>query len=908
MRRMLLPSEYPRLTKAELYARLAAGAQSGTTVVTPNQRLAVELKRQFDDTQAGRGLNLWDSADILSFSAYVERAYEDLLYSGRAAAAPILLAPAQELALWESIIRGSVVGESLLAIPETARLASEAWTLTHAWRIETQRTHISLNEDATAYQEWARRFERDTRRERLTDSARIADLVAVACAQSEFQPPKMMVCHGFDMVTPQQVDLLAAMAAAGCSIAASHMQPREGSAFRVACEDARDEIRCAANWARARLETGANPRIGVVVPDFSRQRAALVRAFSATLAPDCALPGTIKPTLPFNVSLGSALSSYPLVHAAFLVLELAGRDIEFERASRLLRAPFIGAAEAEYSGRARLDARLRKRAEPLITLDRLQSLMLLDGAGCPLLARLLSTLAGFRKERLFGAQSPSTYAKAISDALKCVGFPGERSLDSTEYQTLKKWHDVIAAFAALDRVVPRLGYADAVSRLRRMCAYTLFQPETPDVPIQIMGVLEAAAMEFDHLWVMGLSDAAWPPGPRPNPFLPNELQRAAHIPQSSAAESLEFARRITAQWLTSADEVVFSYPRREDDRELNPSPLIVEVAESALSLPVYPDYGETVHRASALESGIDIQAPPLEGKTALGGGSAVIGDHAACPFRAFALHRLGAESLHSPHTGLDAMERGTLVHRVLAQAWSQLRTQRALVAMDASDLDAMLGHAADEAVTRIKRDRPTTLGGRFAQIEKQRLVRLARDWLDHEKTRAGFTVVATEDKRHIEIGGLALNARLDRVDELDSGVRIVIDYKTGVTTATAMLGERPDQPQLPLYLVAAEPEAAAIAFAQVRAGDMKFSALARDADLLPGIKAYADIQHDDHRGSWPQLVAAWRADLARIAADFVRGDATVDPKLYPRTCTYCEVKPFCRIYERMQNTLDEDAT
>ena len=78
MRRMLLPSEYPRLTKAELYARLAAGAQSGTTVVTPNQRLAVELKRQFDDTQAGRGLNLWDSADILSFSAYVERAYEDL--------------------------------------------------------------------------------------------------------------------------------------------------------------------------------------------------------------------------------------------------------------------------------------------------------------------------------------------------------------------------------------------------------------------------------------------------------------------------------------------------------------------------------------------------------------------------------------------------------------------------------------------------------------------------------------------------------------------------------------------------------------------------------------------------------------------------------------------------------------
>jgi len=252
------------------------------------------------------------------------------------------------------------------------------------------------------------------------------------------------------------------------------------------------------------------------------------------------------------------------------------------------------------------------------------------------------------------------------------------------------------------------------------------------------------------------------------------------------------------------------------------------------------------------------------------------------------------------------MERGTLVHRVLAQAWSQLKTKSALDAIGAADLEALLKRAAEEAVARVKRDRPTTLSGRFAEIEKQRLIRLAHAWLDQEKKRGSFAVIATEDKRHVGIGGLAFNARLDRVDELDDGRRIVIDYKTGAPAAGAMLGERPDEPQLPLYLVTAEPGAAAVAFAQVKAGEMRFAALARDGDLLPGVKAFSESRYRDRHGSWEEAVAAWRADLARIAASFAGGDAEVDPKEYPGSCRYCDVKPFCRIYERLASSLPLD--
>jgi len=886
---------------------LAQRIEAGCAVVTPNRRLAAHLKHDYDAWQMQAGKPAWPTADILPLSAFVERAYGDALYSGHAAGLPLLLAPAEEQALWESIIRDSDAGGILLAIPEAAALAREAWQLAHAWGLLPRLGKFPLNEDGKAFQHWAQRYESITRRERQTDGARLAEVAASRLALPEIRKPPCLVHYGFDFVMPQQAAFFQALAAAGCDVSGAGPQPRGGERLRVACVDSAEEIRRAAAWARARLEANAAARIGVVVPGLAQHRKAIQRIFSAVMEPDYALPGRRRPALPFNISLGEALNSYPLVSAAFLALELAGREIDFERASRLIRSPFLAGAESELARRARLDAWLRARAEPVVTLDRLLALMAHEDAGCPALAQRLAALAEFRKARLFGGQPPSAWARAIFEALTVIGFPGERGLDSAEFQTLAKWHEVVANFAALDRVLPRTGYTDAVSRLRRMAADALFQPETPDVPIQVLGELEATGMEFDHLWVLGLSDETWPRAPRPNPFLPADLQRAAGVPQGSAAGMLDLARRLTGEWLSCAGEVVLSHPLREDDREFKPSPLIVAVPERTLALPDYASYRGAVHDLREIDHSADVQVPPLGAAAAVGGGTAVIRDQAACPFRAFAFHRLGAASLEAPHAGLDAMERGALVHRVLALAWAQLKTKGALDAIVDADLDALLARAAEEAVVRIRRERPTVLSGRFAGIERRRLARLAREWLEQEKRRGGFTVLATEDKRRIEIGGLTLNARLDRVDQTDDGRRIVIDYKTGKASPGAMLGERPDEPQLPLYVVGAEPDASAVAFALVKAGEMGYAALARDDDLLPDTKAFSASRYRDRQGSWQEVVAAWRADLARIAAGFVAGEAAVDPKRYPNTCRYCDVKPFCRIYERLDNALDEDA-
>src|SRR6267378_2756487 len=49
-------------------------------------------------------------------------------------------------------------------------------------------------------------------------------------------------------------------------------------------------------------------------------------------------PGAEKAPLPFNVSLGEPVSSYPLVDAGLGLLELSFHSVEFETASKLLRS------------------------------------------------------------------------------------------------------------------------------------------------------------------------------------------------------------------------------------------------------------------------------------------------------------------------------------------------------------------------------------------------------------------------------------------------------------------------------------------------------------------------------------------------------------------------------------------
>jgi RecB family exonuclease len=252
------------------------------------------------------------------------------------------------------------------------------------------------------------------------------------------------------------------------------------------------------------------------------------------------------------------------------------------------------------------------------------------------------------------------------------------------------------------------------------------------------------------------------------------------------------------------------------------------------------------------------------------------------------------------------MERGTLVHRVLETVWRKLGSKQALDALAAADLHALVARAADDALAAQRTRRPTTLRGRFAAIERDRLVGLVRAWLEVERARDDFRVLPLEDERRVAVGPLALNVRLDRVDETAAGERIVIDYKTSTAGLTSILRPRPEEPQLPLYAAVAEPGAAAAAFAQVRPGDMKFVGLAREDGLLPRVSTPERSKARDVQADWPAQVAFWRSEVERLAAEFAAGRADVAPRNGSATCRQCDVQPFCRIHERREALAEDE--
>jgi len=872
-------------------AHLIRLLEDGATLVTPNRRLARDLTRRFDLAQADAGRAAWRSADILPWEAWLGRCLRACAREDAALLVPDAL---QETALWRRTIEGAAQAP-LLDVGAAARSARDAQTLRHAWRIDCSGPH---SEDVAAWLDWSRRFEAACRRQGWTESARRLDLIAGHVRAGGVGNCEVLVLYAFDQLAPQERDVLDACRARGIEVIERAPARNEAWVHCVECLDEEHERRHVAEAVRALLSVRPQARVGIVVPNLAASREAWIRVLDDALQPSRWLPGGSATPRPYNLSLGRPLSVQPMVHAALALLRLAQGTLPLGELGVLLRGPFLGGAETERMARARLDARLRRFGRPDMSLDTLlREVRRSDPAGasaCRLLAARLQEWLPRSVAARGRRQLPSSWSMTFLELCTALGWPGERPLDSEEYQTQRKWQETVSSLARLDAVLGRVGYGEALAWLARTASDIAYQPESPDVPVQVLGTLESVGLEFDALFVTGLHDEAFPESPHPNPFLPVARQRSAGVPHASAEWELAFAQRMLAHWSGAAAQVQLSYPARQGDRVLRPSALLTGF-ESAPAHAWDGGLAERMRNAARLEIVPDGRGAAREPGMEVPGGVAVLEDQAACPFRAFVIHRLGARALSEPQPGLAPRERGTLVHRAVALLWEDLQSQARLLALDATQREAAVGRAVDAALDALRGERPDALTPAFAELERARLCELLTQLLEQEAVRAPFRVVEREAPRDIDFAGLRLRARVDRVDELEDDRRVVIDYKTGAANVSHWIGERPDAPQVPLYALTDGGEVAAVAFAMLRAGDVGFTGLATQSALLPGV----GMVQPDKTGAadFAALLREWRRQLEALAQGFLAGEATVAPKRYPKTCEYCDVRPVCRVGE-----------
>jgi probable DNA repair protein len=647
-----------------------------------------------------------------------------------------------------------------------------------------------------------------------------------------------------------------------------------------------------AEWARESLASNPEFCAWICVPDLGRRRSECVNAFDAALAPRrfWLAPDS---GAPYAVAGGTPLADYAPVRAALDLLAATIPPLAFEDFSALLRSPQWHAGSTEAVAAARLDVALRRHAPSEASWSVWLSLCerLADEADIgPVAAVARLRAAGGLLDRP-GSRPMSGWATIWVEAFEAGPWSQRQRWSSGEYQSAERLRQLLADLASADAFFGSQPRRSAQRILAAAAQDVSFQPQTGTTPIRISGQLTDPWLRYDGIWVAGVAENDWPPAAAPLPLLPVRLQRDHGVIAAGSESQLRFARDLQERWQRRAGRLIYSCADSGDFRSSPPSALLPDAPAMAPRVAPQPHWLPIIEAAPVLERLMDEVAPPFEAAEHTHG-VATLRAQSRCAFRGFAETRLEADRLDLPTPGFNDRERGNLVHLALQHIWTALGDSATLATRAPSDLAALVDSSVTQALATVCARRDP--GPRWRTRERPRLNALLAQWLALERLRPPFRVETLEHgTRAARHAGVEFTVRIDRVDRLADGGRVVIDYKTG-SAVPDWRGERPDNPQLPLYALLYREQLAAVAYGQVNAAECRFVAEAE----RPVFKATARKTSLEGQGSLHELLQVWSRRIDTLAAEFAAGRAQVAPS--PRACESCHLQGLCRVPAALQ--------
>jgi probable DNA repair protein len=781
-------------------------------------------------------------------------------------------------------------------------VAQRSWELLHAYRIPVRVLVEDASPEVQSFGRWAVEFGRWLDQGDWLDPDQASLIVG---------PPardKPIEFVGFDRWTPAQAAFVERISSLGARVTVRPAVPENETfnAHVVECNDCDAELETAARWAAQRLQEQPDERLALIVPELARQRARVRRVLDRVLVPGAAFTGGPAPeSTAYELAAARPLLERPVVSAALDWLTACISPPELAAASALLRGAHDGAAGDEAYARAELDVALRKAGVPQAGLAYLARSA--RDHGCPATAARVQA-AGARARTWTGSQLPSLWASEFFELLRTVGWPGPDP-GSAEHQAVQRLQALLGEFGASDDVAGPLRASTALAYLRDLAAVTAYEPQEIAAPLLVIDPDTALGMHFDAIWVCGLDAARWPSPAHPDPFLPREWQARQGVPGATAELTERQARRTLQRLLASASTALCSVPRFEDEAPLLPSALVADLPRLAV-VSLWPGTQASLAQFEArpsLETLIDGSLPAFAPHEVVKGGARLLELQGACPFRAAVELRLGGVELEHPAAGIAATERGKLAHAVLQAFWDKVREQSVLLAMTADQRIANVRTHVRSVLAPL-RATADAVGTRLLDLEERWLDARVLELLQQDAERAPFTVEFVEEPRVIDVGGVQTRIVLDRVDRLADGTFAVIDYKTGASARpAAWMGERPELPQLPLYVRAiGQEQVSAVAFGVVCTGSTEYRGFARDGEVFPQLKPFdaASGPFKDY-ASWGDLLQAWNRRLESLAREHAQGDARLAPNP-ARACRYCHLRGVCRSAQALMEPEEGD--
>ncbi len=367
-------------------------------------------------------------------------------------------------------------------------------------------------------------------------------------------------------------------------------------------------------------------------------------------------------------------------------------------------------------------------------------------------------------------------------------------LDGAEERGLAEWLDLLVAAAeslcgdrlwanadgrALATFIEELRIAarevelpferrELAAALRDAMERTAVRPPWGGHPrVAIYGLIEARMSRADLVICAGLTEGTWPASSATDALLPPAVLRHLGVPSG------DFRIGLSAHDLASAlgaPEVVLSWAKRDSAGPAIPSRFVLrvqamlgadlagkhredEAVRIARTIDIAPraaDYARPRPRPDPQQRRVDISASGLDRLR-------------SDPYQFYASEILRLKRLDSLDAEPSAAWQGTAVHAILDRWHRDGEVPGQLVATAEAVLDSMSAHPL------------------MRRLWRPRLVK-ALEWIDEEivaQRNSGRVMLDTECWGEMELAGIRIHARADRIDRMPDGSLAVVDYKTG---------------------------------------------------------------------------------------------------------------------------------
>ena len=848
-------------------------------ILTANQRLAAQIQQAWGRSISAKN-QVWKTPRVMSLEHWLSFCWNELvdqnhdLVNGYAQIGRL-----QNIFYWEQAIAKQDDGLD----QSFATMANDCFELCQRWNIEADQ----IDDQSTAvnkFKRWAKTYQSILDKKQLLTSPSTWSKVAEGFAQHGLNTENSIYLYGFQSIPPLQQRVLEA---ATSDIIPIEVMGESASISKYECPEPKVELEIAAKWAAQQLLNDPNQRIGLIIPDLNNRVSETARLINEALAANNCSTAV-------NISAGVKLSETPLLQSALSLLEMTQYKLPMAHWLRIVNSPYWHFNHLPIQFKVDCELQLRETKKYDLSLDkftqiiRAQQSKLDDPDSIQPQLQPLYDVQQLIRQTAKAKKTFAQWAEFFKQFTAQLGWPGLKQPNSLQYQQIQYWEKLLGFFSELDNLAIEISNSRALSYLQKLANEHLFHPQTGDAPLQVLGILEAVGLQFDQLWITGMHSDNFPASGSINPVLSASYQRQHKMPFSVPEKELNIAKNLLSNFAINSNQLYVSYPITDGKTPLEQSPLICHYEQQNLHT-IVGDMAlhNWLDQPYSCDINIDAGHPYSAPKEPIRGGSSILKNQSTCPFNAFAIHRLWAKEFEQPAIGLEAIDRGSIVHEILYRLWNQWQSSKVFLALNEQQLNDQLSTTIDTVLIEQATKNPILLGDNFKQLEKQRLCKLIHQWLEIERQRPPFEVKETEQKKQLSLGELSISLIMDRLDTVEDET-LVIDYKTGSVKSDVWLGDRPEDPQLPLYILASNPQPQGCAFASLKGNEQKFIGISNN-HIIKGIKV-AD--------NWDLQLQDWQQSIDNLAQEFIQGKALLHSYNTAQFNFQAELLPLNRWHEQ----------